>query len=128
MASLMRVKITQVAVVCALVCAIGGHWAVLQSVAWVGMAVNYAHNSTLREALVKTFNGKNPCTLCKVVEDGKKSEKKQSLLKVETKLDFWLTRYPTLLGPPPSSGLPTSEVASARLRTEPPPAPPPRSA
>ena len=124
----MRAKVIQVAIVCTLVGAIGGHWAILQSVAWVGMAVNYSHNSTLREALVKTFNGKNPCTLCKVVQEGKKSEKKQSLLKVETKLDFCLARSPALLYPPPPSDILASKVVSARIRTESPPAPPPRAA
>ncbi len=124
----MRAKIVQIVIVCALVGAIGGHWAILQSVAWVGMAVSYSHNSTLREALVKTFNGKNPCTLCRVVQEGKKSEKEKALLKVETKLDFWLNRTPALLYPPPPSELRTSEVASAQVRTEAPPAPPPRAA
>jgi hypothetical protein len=124
----MRAKLTQAAIVCALVCAIGGHWAILQSVAWVGMAVNYSHNSTLREALVKTFNGKNPCTLCKVVQEGKKSEKEQAVLKVETKLDFWLARNLVLLYPPPPFDNLISEAATAQLRAESPPAPPPRAA
>lgn len=122
----MRRTLQQWLIVTLLSLAVGGHWITLQSVAWVGMAVNYSHNSTLREALVKTFNGKNPCTLCKVVQEGKKSEQKQSLLKVETKLDFWLARNSALLYPPPPSDVLTSEGAAARIRTESPPTPPPR--
>ena len=40
-----------------LILTIGGHWAVLQSVAWVGMAVSYSQNASFKEALQKTFDG-----------------------------------------------------------------------
>lgn len=115
-------------IVTSLILAIGGHWAILQSVAWVGMVVKYSESFPLQEALVKTFDGKHPCKICKVVKDGKKSEQKQSLLKVETKLDFWLVRRPVLLYPPTAFSVFTSEVAIAQIRTESPPAPPPRAA
>ena len=47
-------------VVLALVVMIGGHWALLQSAAWVRMAVKFSEKETLVVALEKTFNGKNP--------------------------------------------------------------------
>src|SRR6185503_1214165 len=72
-----RTRIAKVLVVGALVCAIGGHWAVLQSVAWVGMFVKFSQSDPLMPALVKTFDGKPPCTLCLLIATGKKSEKKQ---------------------------------------------------
>src|SRR6184192_2864605 len=75
--ALVRAKFAQAFVVCALVFAIGAHWTLLQSIAWVGMAVSYTQNSTLKEALLKTFDGKHPCTLCKVVQQGKNAQKKQ---------------------------------------------------
>ena len=115
-------------IVTSLILAIGGHWAILQSVAWVGMVVNYSESFPIQEALVKTFDGKHPCKICKVVREGKKSEQRQSLLKVETKLDFWLARRPVLLYPPTAFNVFTREVAIAQIRTESPPTPPPRAA
>jgi hypothetical protein len=61
-------------VVLALVVSIGGHWAVLQSVAWVGMAVTYSKDASLSQALDKTFDGHHLCKLCKIVQAGKKAE------------------------------------------------------
>jgi len=115
-------------VVFTLVCAIAGHWAILQSVAWVGMAVKYSQNSTLTDALVKTFDGKHPCKLCQVVQEGKKSEQKQTSLKVEAKLDFWLARASSLLDAPPPFVVPPAESSLGQARSESPPTPPPRLA
>ncbi len=58
----------------AMVSIAGGHWAVLQSVAWAGMVVEYSKTSTLGAAVVKTFSGEAPCHLCKTIEAGKKQE------------------------------------------------------
>jgi hypothetical protein len=123
-----RLKIARALVVLSLVFAIGGHWAVLQSVAWLSMTVKFAQTDTLSAALRKTFDGLHPCKLCKVVRDGQQSEKKQETLKVETKLDFWLVSHASLLNPPqPFSVLP-SGPDSVQLRSESPPTPPPRAA
>jgi len=92
------------------------------------MIIEYSQNSTLKEALVKTFNGKHPCTLCKVVQEGKKSEKKQPLLNAEMKLDIWLVYSPSLLYPPPPFVVLPSEADSSQGRCESPPTPPPRAA
>jgi hypothetical protein len=70
-------------VIASLVLSIGGHWAVLQSLAWVGMAVSYSQQEPVADALAKTFDGKHPCRLCKLVREGKTSESKQ-----EAKLDL----------------------------------------
>ena len=70
-------------VVAALIFSVGGHWAFLQTVAWVSMAVTYSQEDSVSEALVKTFDGKHPCKICCLVRDGKKSEKKS-----EAKIDL----------------------------------------
>lgn len=121
-------RLFQLCVATALILAVGGHWAVLQSVAWVSMAVNYSQTDSLDVALEKTFNGKNPCKLCRVVQAGKQEEKKQELTKLETKLDFLCLQsfayvHPTL----PCTLLP-SFSALAFPRSEAPPSPPPRLA
>ena len=115
-------------VVLALVGAIGGHWAVLQSVAWVGMTFRYVQTDSIGVALRKTFDGQHPCRLCKAVEAGKKSEDKQVFLKVETKIDFWLSGSVPLLDPPVIPSVWPTAVSSPPLRLESPPTPPPRAA
>ena len=84
-ATAVRTKLGHTLIAFTLICAIGGHWAILQSVAWVGMVINYSQDSSLTVALQKTFDGEHPCKLCKVVRAGKKSEQKEASLKVETK-------------------------------------------
>jgi hypothetical protein len=61
--------------VAALMVSIGLHWAVLQSAAWVGMAVAYSvEKGSVVEGLSDTFDGDHPCPLCKAVEKGVESE------------------------------------------------------
>src|SRR5438876_205799 len=99
-----RAKMAHVLIVCTLVCAIGGQWVILQSVAWVGMAVSYSRDSTLTEALLKTFDGQHPCKLCKVVQEGKNAEKKRNAQKQFTKLDLFVAVHPaTVLFSQPAS-------------------------
>jgi hypothetical protein len=113
-------------IVGSLVVMVGGHWAILQSVAWVGMALNFAQTAPLGVALKKTFDGKNPCTLCKAVNEGKKSEREQSLLKVETKLDFYLTPSAFLLDAPPFVAIEPGAAETVQPRAHAPPRQPPR--
>ena len=90
-------RLPKAAIALALAGSIGMHWAFFQSMAWVGMVVSYSQDATLKEALVKTFDGKHPCALCKEIAKGKQSEKKSEFsvelkkfecLAVETKFSF----------------------------------------
>ena len=69
----MQSKLCRTAVVFTLVLVIASHWFVWQSVAWVGMVIKYAQDSSLVTALEMTFDGQHPCQLCKFVTEGKKS-------------------------------------------------------
>jgi hypothetical protein len=121
-------RIEQWTVVLLLAVLIGGHWIVLQSVAWAGMLVSYSHTSSVTEAWTKTFDGKHPCKLCKMVREGKKSESKQEMLKVEVKLEFSFVCGTAWLFPPrPCSQFVVAD-SSALARIEAPLTPPPRSA
>ena len=55
----------------------GGHWAVLQAAAWVGMLVKYSESEGVEVAISKTFDGKHPCDLCLSIAKNKQTEKKQ---------------------------------------------------
>ena len=124
----MKAKLAQIVVALTLVCAIGGHWALLQSVAWMGMLVNYTHNSSFVEAVEKTFDGKHPCAICKAVKEGKKCEQSQTLVKLETKIDFWLAVGPGKIYLNATFAIIPSLLPSAPVRNESPPTPPPRLA
>lgn len=114
--------------VVALVLVIGGHWAALQSAAWVGMAVSFARTDTLSVSLQKTFDGQHPCKLCKIVKAGKAAEKKQDLLKLEAKIDFQLVAGSCGLFPPRPIRHFTPASEDAPALAEAPLLPPPRAA
>jgi len=68
---------------------LGGHWAVLQTGAWIGMIVQYSQQSGLNGAIAQTFDGEHPCPVCKAIQDGKKQEQnKRPVLQAKLKQDF----------------------------------------
>jgi hypothetical protein len=68
---------------------LGGHWAFLQTGAWVGMIVQYSRQAGLKAGLARTFDGEHPCPICKAIEDGKKHEQKKApLLNLGLKKDY----------------------------------------
>ena len=108
---------------------LGAHWMFLQSVAWVGMVVNYSHDATLTEALSKTFDGQHPCKLCKFVQQGKTTEKKQDTQKPMKELGKFLPAGRAFaLCPPAFAQRIFGAPNHADLRSEPPPSPPPKRA
>lgn len=128
LATSVRAKVAQLMVVFTLIVTIGGHWAILQSAAWVGMAVSYAHDAPLADALSKTFDGRHPCRICEAVRAGKNSEQKQNSLKVNGKLEWSLA--PAMAWVFPREFRPLFQTGDARApaREFVPPTPPPRAA
>ena len=54
----------------------GGHWAVLQSVAWAGMLADYTRASgSWLTGVEQTFDGEHPCSLCREIAVAKGQEK-----------------------------------------------------
>jgi len=69
----------------------GGHWAVLQSVAWAGMVVEYSKHSSLGAAVSKTLSGKAPCKMCQAIDAGKQKENRlPPTVKAEAKIGKFL--------------------------------------
>jgi hypothetical protein len=75
-AVLNRLKRPVVALV--LVLCVGLHWPLLQSVAWMSMLVSYSREAGFEQAISNTFDGKHPCKICKLVQEGKKAEQHQA--------------------------------------------------
>ena len=115
-------------VVLALVMVTGGHWALLQSAAWVGMAVTYSQTDTVSVAFKKTFGGEFPCELCKLVKQGKAADQKREMQKLETKFDFLASGGARALFPPKPIQHFEFSSESAAARAEAPILPPPRAA
>jgi hypothetical protein len=121
-------RLSRIALVLSLVCVVGGHWAVLQSLAWLGMTVTFSRTDRLDVAIEKTFGGQHPCNLCHFVAEGKKSERTKQIVKAETRLD--LISSPCFILPTPTehSIELTGFLVTGCLRLEAPPSPPPRLA
>ena len=60
----------------------GGHWGVLQGIAWAKMLVEYSQADGIRDGIVKTFDGEHPCEMCKSISKGRESEKRGPLAPV----------------------------------------------
>lgn len=84
----MRARFGKFLVVVALVTTTGLHWAALQSVAWTTMLADNLRTQSLTEAVTHAFDGKHPCSLCKAIAAGKKSEKKNEFTLQTQKLEF----------------------------------------
>ena len=97
-------------VILAVALSLGLHWVLLQGVAWTGMFVSFAHQTTISEAFTKTFNGKNPCRICKLVRAGQQSEKATESLLTFEKIESLPCASEVLLMPPlPSPALATDD-------------------
>jgi hypothetical protein len=110
----------------ALVSSIGLHWAFFQSVAWVGMVITYSQGATLTQAIVKTFDGKHPCSLCTQIAQAQKSQKKSDRHFEVKKLEFISAGQVIAFAVPSHFQLISIGNSSAPQFSETPPVPPPR--
>ena len=117
------------ATVTALVLSLGLHWAVLQTIAWTGMLVNYSCQGSFTEALGKTFDGKHPCCLCNAIQKGRASESKPDRegAKTALKLEVGLVWQPSVFCLARSDQRVIPSEAFAASRREAPPRPRPRN-
>jgi len=122
----MLVRIGHALLIAALVVALGGHWAVLQTVAWTNMLVANLRTSSLEAAVIKTFDGNHPCSLCKEISAGKKSEKRTDFPSLAKKLEFVSAQPVFVFNPPTTFYLVPEREASAFPLSHEPPVPPPR--
>jgi hypothetical protein len=105
---------------------LGGHWGVLQSIAWMSMMANYSRTAPFEQALARTFDGKHPCPLCRLVANGKKSEERQDKQKLVIKIDFFSSSCRDVIYPPPLQFEPQHADGMRDRIADSPPIPPPR--
>ena len=122
----MLYRLTRIAIVAALACSIGLHWNFLQSAAWVGMVIHYSQDAPLKEALVKTFDGKHPCALCKEIAKGKASEKKSESAPAGKQFEFLYSPAAFVFAAPSHCWETCRPNGSLSSLARTPPVPPPR--
>jgi hypothetical protein len=104
----------------------GGHWAILQATAWVGMLVKYSESEGVEAGISKTFDGKHPCDLCLSIAKSKQSEKKQSTQLDAAKIYLVAHDQRWTLQPPRCSWRLRTTIALLVGSDGGPPVPPPR--
>jgi hypothetical protein len=105
----------------------GVHWGALQSVAWTRMLAKNLRTASFTEAVSRTFDGQHPCSLCKVIANAKKSEKRMEFPQPLTKFEFPLTLQSLLLVAPTSFQLVPFGNEFVEPPSRKPPTPPPRA-
>jgi hypothetical protein len=120
-------RVGHVLLIVALLAATGAHWTVLQSVAWTTMLADNLRTASLPEAVQRTFDGKHPCSLCKKIDDGKKTQKKSEFPICAKRLEFVSERLVFVFSPPQHFHLVPTHNELACERSHRPPVPPPRN-
>jgi hypothetical protein len=111
------------------------HWAALQTVAWGKMLVAFTQDESVLSALIRTFDGQNPCTLCLKVREGIAEDQQQQSHPgapapntSETGEALW--EFRVALMPPPPLGILEDHPFIPTLHSDfryAPPRPPPRT-
>ena len=121
-------KASRLIVILALLASIGGHWALLQSVAWTRMIIERTHTDSFATAVQTTLDGEHPCDLCKRITEGKQQEQQPEKLQVKVKVDMLCERRLIAIVPPSEPMNFQSGPTGGTPRAECPPVPPPRAA
>jgi hypothetical protein len=110
----------QVIAAAALFFIIGGHWGVLQTVAWANMIWTYStKDGSVLAGAKKTFDGEHPCNMCDSIKEAKKQEKKApEILSATKKIELFALNDASLLPVPVSASfqfpLPRNITAESR--------------
>lgn len=111
-------------------CSVGGHWLILQGVAWGKMTVSFiqTEKDTISIALQKTFDGKHPCKLCKQIEKHRPISEKQDpkQFEIKQKDPLWIEVADRFLIPLERTKVLYSYPESSFSFSIKPPTPPPR--
>lgn len=123
----MILRIGNLLLIVALLAATGGHFALLQSIAWTSMLAEHMQAESFSQAVVQTFDGRHPCKLCCAIAAAKKSEKKTEFPLSTQKIEFPPLAPGLVLYAPAAYQLLASRSTFADSVLVTPPTPPPRS-
>lgn len=109
--------------------AVGVPWPLLQSLAWLKMIASYSRTATFSQAVSMTLDGKHPCRLCRLIQQGQAQERQQQrAASPDDKLQLGLPPGSTGWVHPPFIFLHLSAGSLTESWREPPATPPPRLA
>lgn len=120
------VRFAKLLLVLTLSLTVGLHWMVLQSVGWTGMMIKFSEHATFTEALAKTFDGKHPCDICKIVKKGRQTGHQSESVQLKLKVDFFVQTSRQFLFPAPVFPPTMADLPARSLSRQSPPSPPPR--
>ena len=110
---------------------VGGHWAVIQGIAWTQMLWTYALESdSIVDAVEKTFDGQHPCKLCVGIAKTQKDQGKNPMLAAAKKVDAFAAPFQHRLSEPKCDEFSYPAAADSRAlpRTDQPDVPVPIAA
>lgn len=119
-------KASRLIVILALLASVGGHWALLQSVAWTRMIIERTHEDSFVTAVKTTLDGEHPCDLCKRITEGKQNERHEEKMQTQVKIDMLCELRLIAIAPPSRAMNFPSGPTEGTPRAECPPVPPPR--
>ncbi|MFO1476424.1 MAG: hypothetical protein U1F98_07220 [Verrucomicrobiota bacterium] len=122
----MFTRIGNIFLIVALLAATGGHWALLQTVAWAGMLADNLKTTSISQAVERTFDGKHPCPLCRQIAEGKKAEKKSEFPLELKKFEFLSAAPKFIFASPTQFRLEAVPECFSESVLHSPPTPPPR--
>jgi hypothetical protein len=121
-------KASRLIVILALLASVGGHWALLQSLAWTRMLIERTHTASFATAVQTTLDGEHPCDMCKRITEGKQNEQQPEKSPLGAKVDLLCERRVIAIAPPSEPMNFPSSPTEGMPRAERPPVPPPRAA
>lgn len=81
---------------------VGGHWGVMQMVAWASMVTDYSKERGLLQGVKDTFDGEHPCPMCRQIAENKEKEEQQNL----PNSTLWQDNLAKWFALSPTTGLP----------------------
>lgn len=75
---------------------LGGHWGMLQVVAWTQMLHDYSKTQSVLTAVKYTFDGTHPCSMCLKIDESRQQEQKEPTTIPTSHLEkntLWLTAH-----------------------------------
>ena len=128
----MRRRISISCLCLAWLCANGAIWDVVQVVAWGRMYADFSNRFSPLGALAKTFDGTEPCALCRAVHQAKETARDQmprdaALGDAAERLLLVADEAPAVVVTAPEADWPATIDAAGMMRTDTVPVPPPRA-
>jgi hypothetical protein len=108
---------------------IGGHWGVLQTVAWANMIWDYTtQDGSVLVGAQKTFDGAHPCSMCDSIKEAKQHERKSpETFSATKKIEVFALESasipPSPVGTPFQFPIPPNLAAESRPHAPPSPVP-----